>query len=257
MSQVDDLWRRYKLYDDNGAREELVLHYAYFAKYVLDRMGLRPTGSLSYEDLLGYAVCGLIDAIERFDITRKIKLETFAAQRIKGAVLDAVKSQDWMPRSVRSSISKLKRTMANLEAQLGRAATDEEIAYAMGISTEDLDELFACINQSSLISLDDLFAYGEESQSGGEFGPTDDGTGDPLRAAESKQRNELLANALTGLPEREKLVLSLYYSEELTFKEIARILDITESRVCQIHAKAIIRLKGKLNRHADIMTAAI
>jgi RNA polymerase sigma factor for flagellar operon FliA len=257
MSQVNDLWQEYKIKGDEKAREELILNYAYLAKYVLDRMHLRPSGPLGYEDLLGYAVCGLIDAIERFDISRAIKLETFAMPRIRGAILDAIKSQDWVPRSVRASVSELKRTMAKLEAQLGRSATDAEIASAMDISIDDLNDLLSNIEQSSILSLDELLMYGDESKSGSSLGATESMGLDPLYAAELEESKSLLANALKDLPEREKMVMAFYYKEGLTFKEIARILDVTESRVCQIHSKAIIRLKGKLERHSDLMMAVV
>lgn len=257
MSQVNDLWQRYKIKGDEKAREELVLSYAYLAKYVLDRMHLRPSGPLGYEDLLGYAICGLIDAIERFDISREIKLETFAMPRIRGAILDAIKSQDWVPRSVRASVSELKRTVARLEAQLGRSATDNEIASAMDISIDDLNDLLSNVEQSSILSLDELLMYGEESKSGSSLSATASMGFDPLYAAEVEESKSILADALKDLPEREKMVMAFYYKEGLTLKEIARILNVTESRICQIHSKAIIRLKGKLERHSDLMMAVV
>lgn len=257
MCHVNDLWRRYKSRGDMQAREELILNYTYLAKYVLDRMHLRPSGALGYEDLLGYAICGLIDAIERFDISREIKLESFAIPRIRGAILDAMKSQDWVPRSVRASLSELKRTMAHLEARLGRAASDNEIASAMDISIDELNDLLSNVEQSSIMSLDELLMYGEESRSGSSLGATTDIRFDPMYSAEAEERKGLLTGALKDLPEREKMVMALYYKEGLTLKEIACILGVTESRICQMHSKAVFRLRGKLERHADLMMAAM
>ena len=256
MSQEDKLWQRYKLQGDLQAREQIILAYAHLAKYVLDRMHVRPSAAIGYDDLLGYAIVGIIDAVEKFDPSRDVKFETYALARIRGAVLDAIKSLDWIPRSVRASEQELRRTLARLEAELGRPATDEETAEAMGIGVDKLNEILAGVGQTAILSLEELMLYGDEAAIGSGLGSSVDFASDPFLAAEMEERKHLLARAIGELPEREKLVVSLYYSEGLTFKEIAQVLGVTESRICQLHSKAVVRLHGKLARHADLMLAA-
>jgi RNA polymerase sigma factor FliA len=252
MSNTIELWRRYKQKDDSQAREQLITAYAYLAKYVVDRMLIRPSSVVGYDDLIGHAVVGLIDAVEKFDLAKNVKFETYAIVRIRGAVLDALKSLDWAPRSVRASEQELKRTFAALEAQLGRPATDAEVAAEMGMDVDSLNETIADIGQSAMTSLEDLMAGGEDSGLAADA----DTESDPGMAAELGERKRLLAVAINGLPDREKLVISLYYGDGLTLKEIAAVLGVTESRVCQLHSKAVVRLHGKLARHSDLMLAA-
>lgn len=254
MSHVDGLWRRYKSRNDPQAREQIILAYAHLAKYIVDRMPVRPSPVMSYDDLLGHAIVGLIDAVERFDPARDVKFETYAVVRIRGAVLDALKSLDWIPRSVRASEHKLRDVLANLEARLGRPATDEEIADAMGMGIDELNEMLADVGQSAIMSLEELLVRGEESLADPGLAPGDDY--DPVVAAEIEERKQLLAKAVGELPDKEKLVISLYYNEGLTLKEIAKVLGVTESRACQLHSKAVVRLHGKLARHEELLLAA-
>lgn len=253
MSQFDSLWQRYKSRNDPSAREQLITAYAHLAKYVVDRMPVRPSAVLGYDDLLGHAIVGLIDAVEKFDIRREVKFETYAITRIRGAVLDALKTLDWIPRSVRASEHRLRDVIASLEAKLGRPAEDAEIAEAMGISTDELEGILADTGQTAMLSLEGLLMDGEES--GGENVPAS-GDYDPVHTAELEERKALLARAIGELPEKERLVISLYYQEGLTFKETAKVLGVTESRICQLHSKAVIRLNGKLARHKELLLAA-
>lgn len=256
MPLKGDLWLRYKGAGDPQAREELILSHSHLAKYVVDRIGFRPSGAAGYDDLLGYAVVGLIDAVERFDPSRQIKFETYAITRIRGAVLDGIKAMDWLPRSVRSAGNELKRTMVALEVDLGRPATDEEIAKAMGISVDSLGKLLMDVGQSSLLSLEELVSAGGECSIGSGLGSIRSTDDDPLLSVQVGERRKLLVKAIGELPERERLVIGLYYKEGLTLREIAQVLGVTESRACQLHSKAVTRLHGKLNRHADLMLAA-
>jgi RNA polymerase sigma factor FliA len=256
MSNLDELWRTCKLEADTSARQELITHYAYLARYVVDRMLVRPNPAMSYDDLVGHAIVGLIDAVERFDLEKAVKFETYATVRIRGAVLDAVKSLDWAPRSVRASEQSLKRAFAELEASLGRPATDDEVAADLGITADALNESVADIGQSSLVSLEDLMLATDDSARVNALSPGTNPDWDPFMGAELKERTRLLGIAIDGLPEREKLVISLYYKEELTLKEIAAVLGVTESRACQLHSKAVVRLHGKLMRHEGLLLAA-
>ena len=256
MSNINDLWKRYKEKADLAARQDIVMAYAYLARYVVDRLLVRPNSVVSYDDVLGHAVVGLIDAVEKFDPAKDVRFETYAVIRIRGGVLDAIKCLDWMPRSMRAAEQQLKREFANLEAELGRPATDEEAAARLGMDVDALNETLAQIGQSALLSLEDLIRYGDEGPSliGLGYQPCPDD--DPARATELLERKRMLAEAISALPEREKLVIALYYKEGLTLKEIAAVLGVTESRVCQLHSKAVARLHGKLARHADLLIAA-
>lgn len=250
-----NLWKKYKLHKDPEAREQLILSYAYLAKYVVDRMPVCQTPAAGYDDLLSYATLGLIDAIEKFDPLRDVKFETYAITRIRGAVLDALKTLDWLPRSVRAEEQKIRRVFARLEGELGRPATDEEAAAALGIEVDTLSEKLASVSQSALLSLEDLMISSEETVDVRPIGGTYDSLCDPERTVELAERTRFLAKAIGELPERERLVISLYYKDGLTLKEIAAVLGVTESRVCQLHSKAVIRLHGKLARHADLLLA--
>jgi len=255
MSQFDTTWQRFKLQGDMKAREELILKYSYLAKYVVDRMNIRPTGAVGHDDLISYALIGLIEAVERFDPSRDIKFQTYAFTRIRGAVLDALKSLDWIPRSLRETGNSMVKTMAKLESELGRHPSDEETADAMDISVRELNEVVLSMGQSAMLSLEELVVCGQDYSTDSMVGAGNYADADPILAAEIEERKDLLADAIDKLPEREKLVVSLYYKEGLTLKEIAQVLSVTESRACQLHSKAVMRLQGKLARHEDVLLA--
>ncbi len=256
MPNVEHLWKRYKARRDPKAREEIILAYVYLAKYVVDRMPVRPSAAISYDDLVSHAVVGLIDAVEKYDPSRDVKFETYAVTRIRGSVLDAKKGLDWMPRSLRATEQELKRTFVGLEARHGRPATDQEVSEALGIGVDELHERLSDVGQSALLSLEDLMIYGEENTGLAGLCSLPDPESDPLLSAEMGERTRLLASAISQLPEKEKLVISLYYNDGLTLKEIAAVLGVTESRACQLHSKAAVRLHGKLARHEDLLLAA-
>lgn len=256
MIKSNDLWHRYKNQSDENARQQLITDYAYLTKYVVDRMNLRPSAVVGYDDMISHAIVGLIDAVEKFDPSRDNKFETYAVIRIKGSVLDALKSLDWIPRSVRSTEMEMRRVFASLEAKLGRPATDEEVAEEMGTTTDKLNSILADIGQSAILSLEELMTYGEESSNVSGMGCFTDLSYDPAVFAEMGERRRVLAQAIDSLPDREKLVISLYYKDGLTLKEIAAVIEVTESRVCQLHSKAVVRLQGKLLRHSELLLAA-
>lgn len=244
MDQRDKLWLEYKTRGTEEARQKIISEYAYLAKYTVDRLNLSPSGALSYEDLIGHAIIGLIDAVEKFDPARNVKFETYALCRIRGEVIDIIRSLDWIPRSVRRNESMLRDIYARLEMELHRPPTDSEVADHMGIRVAELEKMLADVGQSAVFSLDEVISNGGDVSV-----PGDDTWGDdPAASAERSDQKRLLAQAIEELPERERTVVALYYYENLTQKEIAAVLGVTESRVCQIHTKAVLRLSGKMSR---------
>lgn len=249
------LWIDFKDAGDPEARERLIDHYVYLAKHVVDRLGLRPSGWLGYDDLVSHAVLGLIDAIEKFDPARGVRFETYAVTRIRGAVLDMLRALDWVPRDMRRRENELKAAMTSLEADLGRPAEDHEIANRLGCSIEDYREVLAAVSQSNVLSLDAYIAdSGDESLDPLEcLGYHSD---DPARHAERQDRKRVLVEGIEALGDQERTVITLYYFDDMTLKEIGAVLNVSESRVCQIHTKAIWRLQGKLERQREALRAA-
>lgn len=249
MLDKSRLWRLYKEKNDQWAREQLILAYAHLCRYVVDRIPVRTSAAVSYDDLIGHAIIGLIDALERFDPLRQVKFETYAIHRIRGAVLDCLKTMEWVPRSVQGNEQRIRQAFAEVEAELGRPAEDDEVAREIGISVDELSAILADVARGSMLSLEEFVLGGDP--------PTALVDHDsPLVAAEEQERKRLLTEAIESLPEKEKLVVSLYYMDGLTLKEIAKVLGVTESRACQIHSKAIIRLHAKLARYEDLLLAA-
>lgn len=247
--ESDKLWLMYKRGRDLGAREKLILAHAPLVKYVAGRLAMRLPASVELEDLISYGIFGLIDAIEKYNPEYNVKFETYAIARIKGSMLDGLRALDWVPHSLRQKAREVERVYAKLEGELGRSATDEEVAAALGITTDELSQLITDIGSTSIVSLDDLWYEGEGS------GPIraidmieDEGAVDPQINVEFSERKRLLAEAIDKLPEREKLVVTLYYYEGLTAKEIAAALGVSQSRISQLHSKAILRLRGRLSR---------
>ena len=245
---IQTLWREYRKTSDKAIRERLILTYAPLVKFVAGRLGSGLPAHVDEADLVSYGLLGLIGAIERYDPDRDVKFETYAIARIKGAIIDELRSLDWVPRSVRSRARQIERAIADLEAKLHRAPTDEEIAAKVGITTDELDGSLTDISRSSIAALDELWTI--SSGSGDQVALIDtieDTTGpDPEFSLEQTELKEALGEAIARLPEREKLVITLYYYEELTLREIGEVLGVTESRVSQLHTKAILRLKARL-----------
>jgi RNA polymerase sigma factor for flagellar operon FliA len=247
------LWQEYKRTRDRILRDRLILSYAPLVKYVAGRLGSGLPAHVDEGDLVSYGLLGLIGAIERFDPDRDIKFETYAIARIKGSIIDELRSMDWVPRSVRARARDIERAIAALEAKLRRAPTDEEIAARLGITEEEFQDSLLEISRSSIAALDELWS---SPGSGGDAVALIDTIEDPL-AAEPQQAmahtelREALGEAISRLPEREKLVVTLYYYEELTLREIGEVLGVTESRVSQLHTKAILRLKARLSASRD------
>jgi RNA polymerase sigma factor for flagellar operon FliA len=252
-SAVAVLWREYKDTGEERLRERLILHYSPLVKYVAGRVGVGLPPNIEQADLVSYGIFGLIDAIEKFDLERAIKFETYAISRIKGAIIDELRSIDWIPRSVRYKAREVEKAYAALEARLHRTPTEAEVAQELGIALEDLHAIFSQVSFVNVVALDELLTAGGEKGDKLSLVDTleDTKAEDPVQAFESEETKHLLAKAINTLPEREKIVVTLYYYEGLTLAEIGQVLGVTESRICQMHTKAVLQLRGKLADQKD------
>lgn len=244
------LWARYKVHKDFQAREQLILEYANLVKYVAGRMAISLPPNVSQDDLISYGIFGLIDAIEKFEVERNIKFETYAIARIRGSIWDGLRSMDWVPYTVRQKAKELEQTYFKLEHQFGRAATDDEVCEALNITNQQFSHLLVETSFSSFLSLDDLWSIDNDGSSMVRIIDTiqDQNAEDPVAMVMFGEQKMILTEAINKLPEREKLVIALYYYEGLTLKEIGKVLGVSESRISQMHTKAVLRLRGRLSR---------
>lgn len=247
-SETQELWRRYKLCGDPQARDALINQYAYLVKITSGRVVTSLPPNVERDDLVGAGVVGLIKAVDQYDISRQVKFETYAIALIRGAILEMLREEDWVPRSVRERVKSLERTYLQLEMALGRPASEEEVANALGIETDELHSLLADTGRATLLSLDDVIVGTDGNERIHLADVIDDEDASPLSEVESKEMRRTLGLAIDRLPERERLVISLYYYEGLTFKEIGKVLLVSESRVYQLHTQAVLRLRGYLSR---------
>jgi len=241
------LWKGYVADRDPALRDRLILHYAPLVKYVAGRVGSGLPAHVEQADLISYGTFGLIDAITRFEPTREVKFESYAMSRIRGAIIDELRNTDWIPRSVRMKARQFERTVAELESRLQRTPTDEEVAEAMDMDVEDIRKFLGQLSLVNVVALDELLT---DEDGGGAPRLVDTlqdfSALDPQAMAEHGEARQLLARAVEQLPEREKVVVSLYYFEGLTLADIGRVLGVTESRICQLHTKAVLHLRTKL-----------
>lgn len=244
-ARILKLWERYKHEDDHEAKKLLILEYVHLVKYTVGRMAVSLSPRAELNDLTNSGILGLIDAIEKFEIDRAIKFETYAAIRVQGAILDHLRSLDWVPRTVRRKARNLEEAYQALEHQLGRTPTEAEVAAHMGIPLEDLHKLLGDVSETALISLEDFFVNKDHQEISLKDTLKDEGEG-PEDTAVASDVKRSLAQAITTLPDKEKLILSLHYFEELTLKEISMIMELSEARISQLHSQAVIRLRGKL-----------
>lgn len=229
-------------------RNELILTYTPLIKYIAARLAARLPAQVSLDDLISCGIIGLIDAINKFDISKNVQFKTYAEFRVKGAMLDELRALDWVPRSVRRKTTDLEKAYADIEKQVGRPATDEEVAETMGLG---LDDFYKLLDETKSVSFMDIEFLRQKATEAND--PTlaetfamDDR--DPFTAINLAQIRELIANAISDLPEKEKLTVSLYYQDELTMKEIGEVMGYTESRISQMHSKAMFRLRAKLKK---------
>lgn len=251
LQRQQELWKKYSETKDPAIKEQLIIEYANLVKFVAGRLSVYFGSNVEYDDLVGYGVFGLIDAINKFDLSKEVKFETYASLRIRGAMIDAIREQDWAPRSLRKKGKDLEKAYSELENRLGRSATDQEISDRMGITIDELHKLLQQVNMSQMISLEDFLDQNRET--GLDTLSMTRDTTLPEQNLEVQEVKDMLANTIDALPEKERMVVSLYYYDELTLKEISVIMKVSESRISQIHTKAIMRMRGKLERLRSVI----
>ncbi len=240
-------WKLYRKAKDPRIRDYFVTQYAPLVKYVAGKVAVGMPHNVEFDDLVGFGVFGLFDAIEKFDPSKHVKFKTYAVTRIRGAILDELRSIDWVPRSVRQKAREVEETLRELEASLGRSATDQEIAGEMNMTVAEFRQLTLKISGTSVLSLNDVWYSGEDNDKIAIAESIESPSSlEPETIVEKDEIKRVIVEAIQELPEKEKKVLVLYYYEDLTLKEIGEVLEVTESRISQLHTKAILRLRSKL-----------
>ena len=247
---TDKLWSDYQKKPTPEIREQLILAYAQLVKLVAGRLSMYLGHNVEYDDLVSYGIFGLIDAIDKFDMDKNVKFETYASLRIRGAILDQIRKMDWIPRTVRQRQRKIDEAMKNVEMRTGRAATDEEIAVELGVSGDELLNWQSQLKVTNVISLNEFEEQGQEPTmevaSQNRFSQPED-------VVEEEELKVKLIESLELLTEKERRVIELYYYEELTLKEISMVLEVSESRVSQLHTKALAKMRKKLGDYMEIL----
>ena len=245
---LEETWGSYKVDGSPEAREKLIVHYAPLVKYVASRVATGLPANVEQADLVSYGIFGLIDALEKFDPSREIKFETYAIPRIRGAIIDELRSLDWVPRSVRFKAREVEKAYSELEAKLKRAPSDAEIAEHLGVSLPELHDIVTQISFVTVTALEEVVSAGPDRGESMSLLDTlaDLAAADPAAGLEGNETRLMLSTAINSLSEREKIVITLYYFEGLTLAEIGDVLGVTESRVCQIHTKAVGQLRNNL-----------
>ena len=246
------LWDDYARTKSPEIREKIILEYAPLVKLVAGRLSMYLGYNVEYDDLVGYGVFGLIDAIDKYDNMKAVKFETYASLRIRGAILDQIRKMDWIPRTIRQKQKKIDAAMKEIEASKGRAATDEEIAQSLGISEDEYISWQSQMKITGVVSLNEFMESGSEIPADKNTQRRFDG---PEEVIEKQEMKQVLAQALELLTEKEKKVILLYYYEELTLKEISNILEVSESRISQLHTRALQKLKTKMGNYMGIFSA--
>lgn len=248
---LDDLWAAYGRDQAPEVRDQLIVHYAPLVKFVAGRVGSGLPSSVDQADLVSYGILGLIDAIAKFDVSRGYKFETYAISRIKGSMLDELRAIDWVPRSVRAKARTLEQAVAQLQSTLHRTPTDAELAAELDMTEAELQTALGQVSLTGMVALDDLLARGDRDSATTLADTLPDVGLGPLAAYEATEARERLTAAIRSLPERDRLVVGLYYYEGLTLADIGSVLGVTESRVCQIHTKAVLSLRARLASLAE------
>lgn len=241
-----DLWKNYKLTKKPELKEEIIIHYISLVQKAAAKVAAYLPAHINKEDLQSHGIFGLIEAIDRYDLEQGVPFSTYAIKRIKGSIIDALRREDWVPLSVRRKARLVEQTYQKLEAEFGRSAKDQEVACELNISLDEFYEWLKNIQFISIISLEDTFSSADDGLVGAQI--ADENSPDPLSIMEKGMIQSIITKAVKELPEKEKTVISLFYYNDLSNKEIARLMELSDSRVSQLHTKAILRLRGKLSR---------
>jgi RNA polymerase sigma factor for flagellar operon FliA len=248
MSSIDNLWKEYKETGSKIAKDKLLLEYANLVKYIAQRIAVNLPASVDRDDLISAGILGLVKAVETFEPQRGFKFETYSGHKIRGAILDELRALDWVPRSVRQKSRELQRVFAKLENELGRIPYDDEVCESLNITMKEYEDILTEVTPTTIVSLEEAMPDRDADSKEIRVIDTIEDTGslNPLREFSFAEVKNILKDAIANLPEKEKLVIALYHYEELTLKEIGVVLNISESRVSQIHSKVILRLRAKL-----------
>lgn len=246
------LWKDYTANPSQELREKLILEYAPLVKLVAGRLSMYLGYNVEYDDLCGYGIFGLIDAIDKFDANKDVKFETYASLRIRGSILDQIRKMDWIPRTVRQRQKQISAAIAEVEAETGKTATDEQVALALGITEDEYAGWQSQMNVTNLVSLDDFVEQGSDVADSRGLSSQ---IARPEEHIENEELKKMLADSLNLLTEKERMVVVLYYYEELTLKEISNVLEVSESRVSQLHTKALGKMKTKMGSYMGILTS--
>ncbi|OCL27110.1 RNA polymerase subunit sigma [Orenia metallireducens] len=251
----DILWNKYKNSNCQQSKEELILSYTPLVKHVAGKIITKIPDGFTFDDLLNYGFLGLIDAMDRFDLNREIKFSTYAVPRIRGAIYDEIRKLDWVPQSVRRKSKRLTNTYYQLQKKLGRNPNDEEVRTELGLTSEEFNDLLVDVNISENISLESFFNLKGGDKIELKDLISDSADKEPDNIFFYDQMKMILGESIDKLPEKEKLVISLYYYEDLTLTEIGEVMELTTARISQLHTKAIFRLRGYLSRKKDLLFA--
>ena len=247
LKTEDELWQRYRKTKDTSIRDTLIKQYAPLVKYVAGKVAMGMPHNVEFDDLVSYGVIGLFDAIEKYDPEKNVKFKTYAVTRIRGAIFDELRQIDWVPRTIRQKAREVESAISALEAHLGRTATEQEIARALGISEQEYQKTIQKISGTSILSLNDVwFSSDENDKISIQDSIESPQSLNPDVIVEKDEMRRVIAEAINELPDKEKKILVLYYYEDLTLKDIGRVMEVTESRVSQLHTKAIVHLRSKL-----------
>ena len=246
LKEHQNLWKQYAQTKDPQIREILIVENAYLIKYVAGRLNIYFSANFEYDDLVSFGVFGLIDAIDKFDPNKGVKFETYASLRIRGAIIDNIRELDWVPRSLRQKGKELEKAYTELEIELGRPPADEETAEKLGLTMSEFTKFVSDASISTLVSLEEVVEQNNDYPDDPGF---EDISENPVKQAEYSELKDLLASEIDHLSEKEKTVISFYYFNELTLKEISEIMKVSESRISQLHTKAIAKLRGSMSKH--------
>lgn len=245
--EEDELWDEYKKTKSPAIRDKFIRQYMPLVKYVAGKLAAGMPNSVEFDDLVGFGQFGLLDAISKYDTDKNVKFKTYAVTRIRGAVFDELRQMDWVPRSVRQKSREIEDAIVMLEAKLGRTATDAEIAESLGMSEEDYHKTVMKVSGTSVLSLNEVWHTGDDNENLSIGSNIESPSSlNPDVIAEREEIKNVIAQAINELPEKEKLVIVLYYHEDLTFREIGEVLEVSESRISQLHTRANLRLRAKL-----------